>query len=95
MTIVNDDSWVVNKLEASLFDDTRVIIYDWHMFTVQATDVQLFEYIMRLLREWEKNQILKKDWRSFKVELKTNVFYWSVSQIKKALWRGSKFLIVS
>jgi hypothetical protein len=37
MTIVNDDSTVVNKLEASLTDDARVIIYDCHMFIVQAT----------------------------------------------------------
>ncbi len=37
MTIVNDDSRVVNKLEASLTDDARVIIYDHHMFIAQAT----------------------------------------------------------
>ena len=30
MTIVNDDSRVVNKLEASLTDDARVVIYDRH-----------------------------------------------------------------
>ncbi len=40
MTIVNDDSRVVNKLEASLTDDDRVIIYDHHMFIVQATAVR-------------------------------------------------------
>jgi hypothetical protein len=39
MTIVNDDSRAVNKLEASLTDDTRVVIYDRHMFIVQATKV--------------------------------------------------------
>jgi hypothetical protein len=39
MTIVNDDSRVVNKLEASLTDDARVVIYDHHMVIVQATDV--------------------------------------------------------
>jgi hypothetical protein len=37
MTIVNDNSRVVNKLEASLTDDDRVVIYDQHMFIVQAT----------------------------------------------------------
>ena len=37
MTIVNDDSRVVNKLEASLTDNTRVIIYDHHMLIVQDT----------------------------------------------------------
>jgi hypothetical protein len=31
MTIVNDDSRVVNKLEASLTDDARVFIYDCHI----------------------------------------------------------------
>ena len=38
MMIVNDDSRVVTKLETSLADDARVIIYDRHMFIVQATD---------------------------------------------------------
>jgi hypothetical protein len=40
MMIVNDDSRVVNKLEASLTDDARVDIYECHMFIVQATDTQ-------------------------------------------------------
>ncbi len=39
MTIINDDSRVVNKLEASLIDDARVVIYNRHMFIVQATEV--------------------------------------------------------
>jgi hypothetical protein len=39
MMIVNDNSRVINKLEASLTDDTRVVIYDCHMFIVQATGV--------------------------------------------------------
>ncbi len=37
MTVINDDSRVVSKLEASLTDDARVIIYNHHMFIVQAT----------------------------------------------------------
>ncbi len=37
--IVNDDSRVINKLETSLTNDARVVIYDRHMFIVQATDV--------------------------------------------------------
>jgi hypothetical protein len=37
MIIINDDSRVINKLEASLIDNARVIIYDRHMFIVQAT----------------------------------------------------------
>ena len=35
MTIVNDDSRVINKLETLLTDDARVIIYDHRMFIVQ------------------------------------------------------------
>ncbi len=37
MRIVNDDSKVINKLEASLTDDARVVIYDRYMFIAQAT----------------------------------------------------------
>jgi hypothetical protein len=37
MTIVNDDSRVITKLETSLTDDARVVIYNRHMFIVQAT----------------------------------------------------------
>ncbi len=32
LTIVNDDAMVVNKLEASLTDNARVVIYNRHMF---------------------------------------------------------------
>jgi hypothetical protein len=41
MTIVNDDSSVINKLETSLTDDGRVVIYDRHVFIVQATEYYL------------------------------------------------------
>jgi hypothetical protein len=37
--IVNYTSSGVNKLKASLNDDARVIIYDRHMFIVQAIGV--------------------------------------------------------
>jgi len=37
MTIVNDDSRAINKLETSLTDDARVVIYDRHLFIVQPT----------------------------------------------------------
>jgi hypothetical protein len=37
MTIINYTSSVVNKLEALLTDDARVVIYDRHVFIVQAT----------------------------------------------------------
>ncbi len=39
ITIVNDDSRIVNKLETSFNDDdARVVNYDNHMYIVQATD---------------------------------------------------------
>ncbi len=37
MIIINVDSRVINKLEASLTDDARVVIFECHMFIVQAT----------------------------------------------------------
>jgi len=37
MMIVNDDSRVINKLEASLTDDARIVIYNCHMFIIQST----------------------------------------------------------
>jgi hypothetical protein len=36
-TIVNDNSMVVNQLVTSLTNAARVIIYDRHMFILQAT----------------------------------------------------------
>ncbi len=42
VTIVNYASSGVNKLRASLNDDTRVVIYDRHMFMVQATGLMTF-----------------------------------------------------
>jgi hypothetical protein len=39
MMIMNADSGIINKLGASLTDDARVIIYDCHMFIVQATGI--------------------------------------------------------
>ncbi len=34
--ILNDDSSIVNKLEALLTDEARGVIYDHHVFIVQA-----------------------------------------------------------
>ncbi len=35
MTIINDDSRVINRLETSPTHNTRVVIYDRHVFIVQ------------------------------------------------------------
>ncbi len=37
MMIINDNSRVINKIEASLTGNARVVIYNHHMFIVQAT----------------------------------------------------------
>jgi hypothetical protein len=37
VTIVNDASISINKLKASLNDAARGVIYEHHMFIVQAT----------------------------------------------------------
>jgi len=57
MTIVNDDSRVANKLEASLTDDARAVIYDYQMFIVQAT-VRPSVFDERLQNEAQKHFIL-------------------------------------
>ncbi len=41
MTIVNYASSIVNKLEALLTDDARVIIYNCHVFIVESTGVKV------------------------------------------------------
>ncbi len=45
MTIINDNSRVINKLEASLTDNARVVIYDHQMFIVQATVTNLYFHL--------------------------------------------------
>jgi hypothetical protein len=48
MMIVNDDSRVIGKLVTSLTDDARVIIYDRHIFIVQATGFTLVARTIKL-----------------------------------------------
>jgi hypothetical protein len=47
MTIVNYASSVVNKLKALLTDHARVIIYDRHVFIVQATGFVMLAEVCR------------------------------------------------
>jgi hypothetical protein len=53
MTIVNDDSRVVNKLEASLIDNVRVVIYDCHMFIVQDTGKKAPTLVQNIILGWK------------------------------------------
>ncbi len=48
MTIINYASCVINKLEALLTDDARVVIYDHHEFIIQATELFSVHVIMTL-----------------------------------------------
>ncbi len=79
MTIVNDDSTAINKLEASLIDDSRVVIYDHHMFIVQATGVGMSSSTLIILKNYASNIILKCPslWslaNIFSIGLKLNLF---------------------
>jgi hypothetical protein len=47
MTVVNDNSRYINKLEASLTDDNRVVIYNRHMFIVPTTELT-FLYALKV-----------------------------------------------
>ncbi len=46
VTIINYTSSGVNKLKASLNDDARVVIYNRHMFIVQATGGKILQKIV-------------------------------------------------
>ncbi len=75
MTIVNDNSRVVNKLDASLTDDDRVVIYDRHMFVVPATDPMWLWYKIAPMTKTTAYVTVRKEllsglnqvhyWRSF------------------------------
>jgi hypothetical protein len=58
MMIINDDSRVVNKLEASLTDDARVVIYERHMFIVQSTVLVILAISFNELGS-KRNQLLE------------------------------------
>ncbi len=59
MTIVNDDSRVVNKLEASLSDNARVVIYNHHMFIVQATARSVVIFLLTNIVSYQFSKVLK------------------------------------
>ncbi len=81
MMIVNGDARVVNKLEASLTDDARVIIYNRHMFIVQATGLTInYYYIVSL-------QCLGRDKHS-------SLFFWIFSDEEKSFMIFPPVIIV-
>ncbi len=51
VTIINYPSSDVNKLKASLIDDARVVIYNCHMFIVQATGPKTLRHNRAFLHE--------------------------------------------
>jgi hypothetical protein len=58
MTIVNDDSSIVSKWSSKIIDNARVVIYDHHMFRVQATGVSFipkpFLLVPHSAAEWDR-----------------------------------------
>ncbi len=56
-TIANYVSSVVNKLKALLTDDVRVVIYDRHVFIVQATGLKCASFIITQLYENTKDPL--------------------------------------
>ncbi len=43
VTIVNDDSGIINKFETSLIDDARVVIYDCHTLATGRMEQQFIK----------------------------------------------------
>jgi hypothetical protein len=67
ITIVNYDPSIVNKFGASLTDDTGVIIYDCHMFIVQATVVNVVTlFLFTLTFPTSKLECLSQPFHKFK-----------------------------
>jgi len=65
MTIINDDARIVNKFDASLTDDARVVIYDHHMFIVQATGFTwhfVNIWVTYVLSSWPRSQGKSISW---------------------------------
>ncbi len=57
--IINYAFRIINKLGASLTDDTRVVIYDLHVFIVQATSPKLiFKIVKYMLLQFYNNNKL-------------------------------------
>jgi len=59
-TIVNYTSSIVNKLEALLTDDARVVIDDRLVFIVQATDDQFWVLITQVIIIYWKILLLEQ-----------------------------------
>ncbi len=74
ITTVNDDSRVVNKLETSLTDNARVIVYDRHMFIVKATGwPEEIEKNQQILRKRSQNSWKAKNGQTFTPKLNLKV----------------------
>jgi hypothetical protein len=70
MTIINYASSIINKLKALHTDDARVVIYNHHVFIVQATGVLIYHTLkftckaeketISNIKYFEDSQIFKK-----------------------------------
>ncbi len=66
--IINYASSIVNKLEALLTDDARVIIYDRHVFIVQATVITITGvYVIQIQ---QSKYIFTAIWKNFNKDIR-------------------------
>jgi hypothetical protein len=78
--IVSDDCRVINKLEASLTNNARVVIYDYHLFIVQTTGNGQFARILHLTNRCKSQlglsnaQIKKICLQVYKISVGTIIF---------------------
>ncbi len=61
VTIVKDDSSIINKWSFKLIDNPRVIIYDRHKFMIQATDLEIVHLADTWLKSGSNNIKLTKN----------------------------------
>ncbi len=69
MTIVSYTSSGVNKLKASLNDDAKVVIYDRHMFIIQASDFHFW------MKNSNNGSITAVDYKNWRYDIQHNDIY--------------------
>jgi hypothetical protein len=69
VTIVSYTSSGVNKLKASLNDDAKVVIYDRHMFIIQASDFHFW------MKNSNNGSITAVDYKNWRYDIQHNDIY--------------------
>ncbi len=79
--IINEDAKVINKFEASLTDDARVVIYDRHMFIVQAKGFFRISFFLEMISS-DADRCCKTLYRTSLFHHSTNDSYFHPSSKK-------------